>query len=556
MWAGALDPRWASEEPEAAGSFVSGLREEYRALGHLQKVLGWYESTQGEKPLGRLTWVGHGRLFRKTALEAVSAAQDQPGLTPNDALALRFFRRALTGEILSLATVKLDDALSDAEANATVSLPWLAQPIAYRDAGRTMALEADPARRALIYAGASRVVEEQLNPILEKREAAAQKAARETGFADYVALSEDLRSVKLADLLAEGVRYVQATDALYAQLLDRVAREELGIPREKLRLADQARLSRAPKLAQHFDQALEVKALLHFLAGIGLDLHTASSTEVRIDDSLFPKKVPRAFVDPVDAPGDVRLSVKPAGGLDDYWTLFHEAGHAVHYANATIEPKELVDLGHGAPSEAFGEFFRQAFSDRRWLLRYRAFLVAQGRPAPSSQELAAVLRRTALVEMTYLRRYAFAKIAYELRLHGRPESEIAPALALLPEKPASLRELYRALFSRAYAFELDDAESQRYRIDADQTFYSADYARCFALAGMMHEGIRERFGDDWYGNRDVGRFLKAELFAPGTSLTAEEVAQKLGFAATVDFGLSARRAARLVAEADALEKSQ
>jgi len=55
------------------------------------------------------------------------------------------------------------------------------------------------------------------------------------------------------------------------------------------------------------------------------------------------------------------MSVKPVGGLDDYETLFHEAGHAVHFANATILPKELVTQGHSAPTEAFGEFFRHAF---------------------------------------------------------------------------------------------------------------------------------------------------------------------------------------------------
>jgi len=169
-----------------------------------------------------------------------------------------------------------------------------------------------------------------------------------------------------------------------------------------------------------------------FLGGIGLDLRTAAGTDVRVDDSLHPKKLPRAFVEPVNAPEDVRMSVKPVGGLDDYETLFHEAGHAVHFANATILPKELVTQGHSAPTEAFGEFFRHAFSDPRWLARYRAFLQAQGRPAPANPALAAVQRGLALREMMYLRRYAFAKIAYELRLHGvlwsrsRPPSPCCP----------------------------------------------------------------------------------------------------------------------------------
>lgn len=553
-----VGPAPAAVDQDGSAAYMGSLREEYLALGHSQRVLGWYQATQGAPLFGQPAYLGHDRRFQKGALEAVGAALDGPALAPDDALALRFFRRALTAEVVALATVRLDREYALAETFATVRVPWLPAPLAYRDLPGAVAREGDRPRRQALFAAGVRVVEQQLNPILERREATAQRAAHQTGFADYVALSEELRAVRLGPLLADGARYVQQTSALFAPLLDRVAREELGIGRADLHLADVARLWTAPRLARHFDKELELKALRCFLGGIGLDLRTAAGTQVAVDETVWPRKQPRAFVDPVDAPSDVRLSVKAAGGLDSYWTLFHEAGHAVHFANATIAPKELVTLGHGAPGEAFGELFRQAFSDPRWLFRYRAFLVSQGRPAPSNAELAAVLRRTALVEMLYLRRYAFAKIAYELRLHGRPESEIAPALALLPQHPPGpipLRELYRALFSTAYGFPLTAEESQRYRVDVDDTFYSADYARAFALAGMMDEGIRRRFGADWYGNENVGAFLKRELFTRGQSLSAEEVAQRLGFAPRVDFDLAARRAHRLVADADALERT-
>ena len=538
-------------------AYVARLREELEALRRIQAVLGWYVSTQGETSLTKLTYVGHDRLFQRSAIDAVAAAEQRPGVAPNDALALRFVRRTLTREIVSLSTAPFEDEYADAEASATVRLPWRDRPVAYRDLQNLIAQEEDADRRHKAFAAMNAVRTEKLNPILEHKEQAAQKAARETGFADYVALSEELRVVKLDPLLAAGVAYVKDTDAVFRATLDRVARDELDTPREKLRVADLNRLWKAPRLARFFEKELELRALQAFLAGIGLDLRTAAGTEVRVDDSLHPKKVPRAFVDPVDAPADVRLSVKPVGGLDDYETLFHEAGHAVHFANATVTPKELVTEGYGAPTEAFGEFFRHAFSDQRFLARYRAFLQGLGRRTPVDAELAAIQRGLALREMMYLRRYAFAKIAYELRLHGRPASEIAPALQLVvaPEKAKDdLRELYRQLFSVAYTFELTPEESGLYLTDVDDTFYSADYARAFALAGMMHEGMRRRFGDDWYGNAAVGSFLKEQLFAPGTSLSSEDVAQRLGFPRTVDFAFAAARAKRLVAEADALEK--
>jgi hypothetical protein len=343
----ALHPRSRYDE---AAPLVQALREEYQALGRIQAVLRWYAATQGETSLNQLTYVGHDRLFRKPALDAIAAVEQKPDLAPNDALALTFLRRTLTGEIVSLATASFDDEYEDAEASATVTLPWKDKPVAYRDLQNLIAQEQQAERRQAAFAAMNSIRLSKLNPILERKEAAAQKAARETGFTDYVALSEELRQVKLDALLASGVAYVKATEGVFRATLDRVAREELAIPREKLRVPDLARLYKAPKLARFFDKALELQVLETFLAGIGLDLRTAAGTQVLVDDGLHPKKRPRAFVNPVDAPRDVRLSVKPTGGLDDYETLFHEAGHAVHFASSTIAPKELIDLGYGAPT--------------------------------------------------------------------------------------------------------------------------------------------------------------------------------------------------------------
>jgi hypothetical protein len=536
------------------------LRAEYRALLRIQAVLGWYTSTQGEEALGALTYLGHEHLFSPAALAAVDTGRAKPGLSADDALSLRFLRRALAAEQVNLKLAHFDDEFDAAEGAATATVAFEKGPIPYRNLPLKIAAEPDPARRAQLYAASTQIVSEKLNPILVRKEEAAQAAARAAGYADYVAMSEELRAVKLPELLAQGVAYVRATEPFFKSTADRVAREELGIGLDQIRLSDFGRLWKSPKLAALFEKDIQIAALQAFLAGIGLDLKTAVGGEVKVDDSLNPLKRPRAFVQPVDPPRDVRLSVKPQGGLDDTWTLFHEAGHAVHFASTTIEPWENKLLGHGAPTEAFGEFFRHAFSDPRFLRRYRDFLVAHGKPAPSNAQLAAVLRRTALIEMYYLRRYAFAKIAYELRLHGRPLTDIEPAVALLPapEKvrgndEASLRELYRQAFSVAYGFTLNEQEASRFRVDVDDSFYSADYARAFALAGMMHEGMRRKFGQDWYGNPAVGKFLREQLFSRGTALSPEDVALRLGFPGKVDFDLSAKRAARLLAEADALE---
>src|SRR5262249_13327788 len=160
-------------------------------------------------------------------------------------------------------------------------------PIPYRNVGLEIAKEPDAARRAQLYSASTKVIEGTLNPILARKEAAVQAAAREAGYADYVALSEELRAVKLTELLAAGVQYLKATDALWARELDRVAREELNTPREQLHAADLGRLWKAPRVAQYFEKDEELKLLLHFLGGIGLDFKTAAGGEVKVDDSVL-----------------------------------------------------------------------------------------------------------------------------------------------------------------------------------------------------------------------------------------------------------------------------
>src|SRR5256885_8677645 len=273
-----LHPRSKVDEKEN-DAFVHALREEYQALGRIQAVLRWYSATQGETSLTQLTYIGHDRLFRKTALEAIAAAQQKPGLAASESQALTFLRRTLTGEIVELATAKFDDEYADAEASATVTLAWKEKPVAYRDLQNLIAQEPDAERRQLAFAAMNSVRVAKLNPILERKEEAAQAAARETGFPDYVALSEELRQVKLDALLASGVAYVKSTDGIFRATLDRIAREELGVPREKLRVPDLGRLYKAPRLSRFFDKALELKVLESFLSGIGLDLHTAAGTE-------------------------------------------------------------------------------------------------------------------------------------------------------------------------------------------------------------------------------------------------------------------------------------
>jgi hypothetical protein len=71
----------------------------------------------------------------------------------------------------------------------------------------------------------------------------------------------------------------------------------------------------------------------------------------------------------------------------------------------------------------------------------------------------------------------------------------------------------------------------------------------------MHEAMRRRFGLDWYGNPDVGRFLSRELFSRGTALSPEDVAERIGAPRRIDFAAAARQAKAALLAADSLERA-
>ncbi len=150
---------------------------------------------------GRAPLSGARDLFSKESLAVLDRELQRKDIDSDHLLALRFLRRTLAGESLGLAVAPFDDTYSDAEAAATAALPFLKEPVPYRNLGLLIAAESDPARRAQLYAASTKVLEETLNPILARKEAAAQKAAREAGFSDYVALSEELRPGRSARAL-------------------------------------------------------------------------------------------------------------------------------------------------------------------------------------------------------------------------------------------------------------------------------------------------------------------------------------------------------------------
>lgn len=519
-----------AQSPPPDPTRITALREEASAVLLIQSVLSWYTRIVGEPAIAAETYKGHEKLFSvesvKLVAQALAGEKD-----PERRRALQFFKSYLASEYLNQHLAHFDDEEQNAEIHATVKLPYSPELVPYKQLDLLAAAEKDASRRVAIEAARAKVWKDSLNPILEKKEREAQKLARDLGYASYVDFAQEYRLVDLKPLIAESDRFRAKTDALYAELLAEQAEKQLGLKVAQLHRADIGRLRKMPGFEKFFPKELMIPAFQHFLAGMGLDMKTVAGTDIVVDDALHPQKEPRAACFSIRVPSDVRISVKPVGGVDDFVTFFHEGGHALHYANATTTSWELQQLGPYALTEALAETFGHAWDDPAWLRRYREF-VKGWNAAHKTQyavmtdaDMTALVRARIFEELYFLRRYGAAKLIYESALHGGD-----PALwkAVWPGPANNLMNLYRDLFGRAYGFALTDEDALRFRTDVDDLFYAADYMRAFGLANLIHEGLRGRFGDDWYGSKDAGAFFKKELFAGANKLQPDEVAKLFG----------------------------
>ncbi len=364
----------------------------------------------------------------------------------------------------------------------------------------------------------------------ELRPALEDSVVRALGCGDYVTFSQRCRDVRLADLMAGAFRFIRETNLMYRTLVTELTRELPDRTGTGPSAADLARILEKDPADAAFPPALMKAAFQEFLAGMGLSLATPGGGEIRMDISDRPAKNARGACLVVDVPEDIRISLKPVSGLQDYRTLFHEGGHAVYAAQAPAAPWELSLLGSAAVTEAVGTLFAGAWSDPAWLAHYREFARAAGQSkaaeALSDLEIARIGRRQLLRDLYAFRRYAGAQILFSVIVHDADPELYRPYFFEAEDVPR--QELYRQISGFAAGVDLTAAEVGPYTEDLDPFLYAADYVRGFALSALMEEQFRQRFGGDWFRNPDAGDWLRRELFSRGNSRSVDEVAGLLG----------------------------
>jgi hypothetical protein len=394
-----------------------------------------------------------------------------------------------------------------ARREASLEIEVAGERMPYRQAAVIQVNERDPDRRAAIEEARLEAGARELEPLLREILERTHALSVDLGWPSMRAMCEELSGIDLGALEAQTSAFLEATEEVYEGLLSTPLERELGYGFERLRRSDFSFFFRAHTLDAAFSDAGLLASLEQTLDGLALN-----PPGVRLDVDQRPKKTPRAFCSPVRVPDEVYLVIARRGGRDDYETLFHEAGHAQHFAHMPAGlPMEYRYLGDNSITESFAFLFQHLTQNQAWL---QARLdVIEAEPIEAQARAA---------KLVYLRRYA-AKLAYELELHSAP-----PALD-------PLRDVYARRLSDALHVEWS---GKSWLSDVDPFFYSAAYIRAWALETHVRRLLRERFGELWFDEPEAGDFLKS-LWHQGQSMRGDELlteltGEELDFSALLD----------------------
>jgi hypothetical protein len=325
-----------------------------------------------------------------------------------------------------------------------------------------------------------------------------------SGTADPIERSADRKQIDMHALSDALVGAAAEQERVWGDLRKRWTDRLLGADREDEPSSSHvAYLRRLSPLASVYTKEKAVSVCLESLTRLGFDL--ASDDHIRLDLDDRPQKSPRACVIASDPPAIVHLITRAQGGLHDYQSFMHEAGHALHYAGCDPSlPYTFRRLSRDhALTEIYSFLLESVTREPGWHREH--FDLGED----ESEEHADATR---FLDVLLFRRYA-AKLDYELQIWADFDhaSDYAPHYA----------ENLRAATGFRY-------RSDGYLADMDDGFYSADYLRAWIRSAQLRSYLREKVGQHWWETPETGELLRA-LFFEGTRPSSEEIAGRIGF---------------------------
>lgn len=382
----------------------------------------------------------------------------------------------------------------------------------------------DPALRRAVWEASKavgKVVEQDLLRLVRLR----NRAARQLGFRNYHHLELAVQEHQPEELFALFDRLDRLTADLFVRVkgeMDRRLARMYGISVQELRPwhYHDPFFQEAPAVYEvDLDAPLRnvdiIDLCRRFYAGIGLPVD-----DVLQRSDLFekPGKSPHAFCTDIDRQGDVRVlaNVVP----NHYWlsTLLHELGHAVYSSKYIPEsiPYLLRSEAHILTTEGVAMMFERLGKSARWL---QGMGVALEDP-DGYEQAAARMRRD---ELLVFSRWCQVMLRFEAALYDNPDQDLNRLWWDLVERYQGVR--------RPEGRNHPDYASKIHIVSAPVYYHNYMLGELFAC--QLHAAIvRQVLHQDnparavYLDNPEVGRFLRQRVFAPGRTLSWNELTRQ------------------------------
>ena len=478
--------------------YESRVREFYRDEGEEVRAV-----TVGEKEVSELAAIvaRYADLFSRPQLEALRDAEEAAEGDERE----RLYRLRMTCESGLVDSVLAEDR--DALENAL-----LAARIAFH--GEELPLRAATARLAVLpeyddreelgalERDASATFNERRRELLAAREDLEAELSGEPNAVMRTEVRKQISLRELESVLREAAEdSADEFDRLREHWFERLLGSERAEPPTSAQLGWLRRLS---PLESTYTKERSLEICLRTVRALGFELEEIPNIRLDLDDR--PQKSPRACVIASDAPEIVHLITRAQGGLSDYQSFLHEAGHALHFAGVGTGLSYTfrnISRDH-ALTEIYSYIVEAVTKEPGWHALHFGLSDAE------AQENAEATR---FLEVLLYRRYA-AKLRYELGFWE----------AFQTERGRSPRD-YAPLLTEATGLAYDP---RGHLSDMDAGFYSADYLRAWIRSSQLRAYLRREVGGDWWRNDETGEILRV-LFAEGTRPSTEDIARRLGF---------------------------
>jgi hypothetical protein len=484
--------RGAEEYEEAYRAYYAEASDEERAVR-----VGEKETSEQAAIVER-----YADLFTREQLDALRSAE-AAATEAEDSERLYRLRKSCEGGIVDAELAAREDELANALLAARLTFDGEEMPL--RNAEARLAVLPEYAKREEL-GELARTLDSSFNEGRRELLTARDSLQAElSGERDTVARNEAQKQISLREL--EGVLRLAAgaVAAEYDRLRGRWFERLLGPERAEVPLSAHVRwLRRLSTLESTYPRERSVEVCVATVRALGFDLEAIPNIRLDLEDR--PQKSPRACVIPVDPPEVVYLITRAQGGLSDYQSFLHEAGHALHYAGS--DPRLpwtfcAISRDH-ALTEIYSYIVEAVSRQPGWHALHFGLSDAE------AQENAEATR---FLEALLFRRYA-AKLRFELGFWD----------AFPAEQGGSPRD-YEPLLTEATGLRYD---GRAYLSDMDAGFYSADYLRAWIRSAQLSSYLRREVGEEWWRSSGTGEILRA-LFAEGTRPSTEDVARRIGF---------------------------